>query len=60
MYRGIGYKLGAWHDVAWYEAELQPQVSHPSPPKSISTIDDAVWRNAVALGLACIKERRSG
>ena len=24
VYRHIGYKLGAWHDVGWYEAEIQP------------------------------------
>jgi L-amino acid N-acyltransferase YncA len=57
VYRGIGYKLGAWHDVAWYEAELQPQVSRPPEPKSISTIDATAWRNAVAQGLACLRTR---
>jgi L-amino acid N-acyltransferase YncA len=33
VYRGIGYKLGAWHDVAWYELALQPERADPAPPK---------------------------
>jgi phosphinothricin acetyltransferase len=24
VYRRIGWKLGAWHDVAWFEMELFP------------------------------------
>jgi phosphinothricin acetyltransferase len=32
VFRGIGYKLGAWHDVAWLERELAPHVAAPRPP----------------------------
>lgn len=36
VYRGTGYKLGAWHDVGWWQLALQPHagsaVSPPSPP----------------------------
>ncbi len=28
MYRKVGYKLGGWHDVGWWQRELQP----PAPP----------------------------
>ena len=28
-YRRIGFKLGAWHDVSWYQAELQPDCQSP-------------------------------
>jgi phosphinothricin acetyltransferase len=38
VYRGIGYKLGAWHDVAWYELVLQPERENPTPPKPISGV----------------------
>ena len=24
VYRHIGYKMGGWHDVGWYQAEIQP------------------------------------
>jgi L-amino acid N-acyltransferase YncA len=38
VYRGIGYKHGGWHDVAWYEASLQPERIDPPPPRSISAL----------------------
>ena len=25
VYRGVGYKNGAWHDVAWYACDLAPR-----------------------------------
>jgi L-amino acid N-acyltransferase YncA len=53
VYRGIGYKLGGWHDVAWYEAELQPEIANPAAPRPISELrDSVVWRDAIAQGLA--------
>jgi phosphinothricin acetyltransferase len=54
VYRGIGYKLGAWHDVAWYEAELQPETVDPPAPQRISAVYHSDrWRKAVERGLAC-------
>ncbi len=38
VYRGIGYKHGGWHDVAWYEANLQPERMDPPPPRPISAL----------------------
>lgn len=29
-YRRIGWKAGAWHDVAWYQLDLRP--GEPGPP----------------------------
>ena len=31
-YRNVGYKLGAWHDVGWWQLELQSPDIDPSPP----------------------------
>jgi L-amino acid N-acyltransferase YncA len=31
VYRGVGYKLGEWHDVAWYQKTLQAE--RPDPPE---------------------------
>lgn len=53
MYRGIGYKKGGWHDVAWYEAALQPE--HPDPPAPLplsAVVNTTAWRRAVSRGLA--------
>lgn len=32
VYRGVGYKHGAWHDVIWLERPLAPRVLDPPPP----------------------------
>ena len=52
VYRDIGYKLGAWHDVAWYEAEVQPMAGDPAAPRTISALTGSrEWDAAVAAGL---------
>lgn len=56
VYRDIGYKLGAWRDVAWYEAEIQPLVAEPPEPRAISTLSGSqAWGDAVARGLTHYK-----
>lgn len=53
VYRQIGHKMGAWHDVAWFEAEVQPIAENPAPPRSIAAMKGAPeWHAAVAKGLA--------
>lgn len=56
VYRDIGYKLGAWRDVAWYEAEIQPRVVEPQEPRSVREIvETPEWHEAIARGLARLK-----
>jgi phosphinothricin acetyltransferase len=38
VYRGIGYKQGGWHDVAWYEVNLQPERIDPPQPRPVSAL----------------------
>ena len=53
VYRDIGYKLGAWRDVGWYEAQLQPTVTEPQEPRAMSVLSGSqAWRDAVEQGLA--------
>jgi L-amino acid N-acyltransferase YncA len=34
VYRGVGYKLGAWHDVGWWQHALGAgTVDDPAPPE---------------------------
>jgi phosphinothricin acetyltransferase len=40
IYRGVGYKGGAWHDVAWFELSLQLRVPNPKPPININALRD--------------------
>jgi L-amino acid N-acyltransferase YncA len=58
VYRHIGHKLGAWHDVAWFEAEIQPLVENPAPPRSIAALTGTPeWDAAVRHGFAHYVER---
>lgn len=52
VYRKIGYKMGAWHDVGWYQVEIQPASSHPAEPRSVrDLIATPEWHDAVNRGL---------
>jgi L-amino acid N-acyltransferase YncA len=33
LYRGVGYKLGAWRDAGWWQYDLQPEVDNPPDPR---------------------------
>jgi L-amino acid N-acyltransferase YncA len=35
VYRGVGYKLGGWHDVAWYGMRLIAPTDPPDEPLSL-------------------------
>ena len=35
-YREVGYKLGAWHDVGWWQLSLQEKSGCPQPPKDLA------------------------
>lgn len=56
VYRAVGYKLGAWHDVGWWQLTLQAPVTSPEPPAHLSTVRaSAAWHTALATGLACLR-----
>jgi L-amino acid N-acyltransferase YncA len=60
VYRGIGFKLGGWHDVAWYEAEVQPEAQNPPIPKPLNAVlDSQAWEEAVSRGLTQWKHGKS-
>ena len=46
VYRGIGWKAGAWHDVSWWQLQLAPQgreaPDEPGPPVQLDG-DAAPW-----------------
>ena len=33
IYRKIGYKLGAWRDVGWWQLALRPEIDSPAEPR---------------------------
>ena len=51
IYRRVGHKLGAWHDVGWWALDLQPRAATPLPPRPLSTLlDTGEWHDAAAAG----------
>lgn len=56
VYRGVGYKGGAWHDVAWFELSLQPRVPNPEPTLNINALrDTSELECALTSGLPFLK-----
>jgi phosphinothricin acetyltransferase len=41
VYRGVGYKMGRWHDVAWFQRILQPETVEPTPPRRMAEVIDS-------------------
>ncbi|GLC26231.1 GNAT family N-acetyltransferase [Roseisolibacter agri] len=56
VFRGVGYKLGAWHDVVWLERAIAPHDVEPAPPVPLPELRDAAARQAAMdAGLACLR-----
>ena len=56
VYHEVGYKLGAWHDVAWFERALAPHSVNPPPPRLLPELrDDLQLRHAMQSGLALLR-----
>ena len=39
VFRNVGYKLGRWHDVGWWQLALGPLEEDPAEPVPITRID---------------------
>ena len=51
IYRNVGYKLGAWRNVGWWQLSLQSPPEVPDPPKDMQTAQKLPgWRIALATG----------
>ncbi len=58
IFRGVGFKLGAWHDVAWFQLSLQTERGEPAPPVPITNIVNSPgWNEAVKSGLRCYRDK---
>jgi L-amino acid N-acyltransferase YncA len=56
VYRGVGYKLGAWHDVVWWHLPLRERVANPDPPADLpSVLGSEGWDAALASGLPLLR-----
>jgi L-amino acid N-acyltransferase YncA len=56
LYTAIGFKHGRWHDVGWYQLELQPLAAVPDEPRGLPQIRAAKeWDAALAAGLPLLR-----
>ena len=54
VYKDVGYKLGQWHTVGWWELILQDQ-SPPAPLIGLmDVVDTAAWQRAIDSGAALL------
>jgi len=48
VYPAVGYKLGAWHDVGWWQLELRARTGEPAPLRSFPELRrDEAWRSVL-------------
>lgn len=56
VYRAVGYKLGAWHDVGWWQRTLQEPVSPPAPLLDLRRVcDSPASQAALATGVPLLR-----
>jgi phosphinothricin acetyltransferase len=52
VYSRVGFKCGAWHDVAWFQRPLGPRPEGPPPPAPLEEVrETAAWAAALHAGL---------
>lgn len=49
-YHQVGYKMGAWHDVGWWELPLLEHLPNPSEPIPIKEVEESCLLKAFQLG----------
>jgi L-amino acid N-acyltransferase YncA len=58
IYRNVGYKLGSWHDVGWWQLSLRRHEIAPQPPLELPAIQKhGNWEGLLALGLPAIRAK---
>lgn len=56
VYHSVGYKFGAWHDVAWFQMSLQPHQVNPTDPLTVyQVVSTPAWEAAMQAGEAIIQ-----
>lgn len=55
-YQNVGFKLGGWHHVGWWQRQLRPLPDSPRLPKAVNTVRDTrEWDAAITAGEAMIR-----
>jgi phosphinothricin acetyltransferase len=61
VYRSVGFKRGAWHDVGWWQLPLRERTGTPDPPRSLAEAQrDPEWGRALAAGERRLERTTNG
>ena len=56
VYHAVGYKLGRWHDVGWWQLALRDHSTAPAALADIASVAaGAEWDAAIGSGLAALR-----
>jgi L-amino acid N-acyltransferase YncA len=56
VYRHVGYKLGRWHDVGWWQLALREHEHAPAEPRSVVTLTaQPGWEELLSRGQSIIR-----
>ena len=56
VYRGVGYKLGGWHDVVWWHVQLRERQTDPDPPANLAwVLGSEEWEAALTSGVSLLR-----
>jgi len=55
VYRRVGWKLGAWHDVGWWQVPLAAGEGTPNPPVPVDRLPQGTLAAAAAAALAGLR-----
>lgn len=58
VYRNVGYKLGTWHDVGWWQRPLGEYVNDPAPPRMMRDYLDSDQLRARLSAGAPLRDRK--
>jgi L-amino acid N-acyltransferase YncA len=52
VFERVGYKLGRWHDVGWWQMPLRDGEANPHPPRPVAELTGTPeWERALAAGV---------
>jgi phosphinothricin acetyltransferase len=58
VYQRVGYKLGTWHDVGWWQLRLKADEAAPAEPLDLATlVARREWESLVTSGESIIRDR---
>lgn len=56
VYRDVGFKLGRWHDVGWWDLALGPRPESPAEPRPTAVVRaDEAFARALERGTALLR-----